>query len=208
MSHTSLPSDREHQHPPQPNRPPPPEPTTSAAGRPRSMTTGRRPPRPLPTVPDPNSSNMLRKARSYATLVEEEPLAPISSAFYSPPTTSRASQRSLPPTPMTGDPSSPNPEANQEELRAAAATVQRIRQQRHHRQAPSIRIPSSPLGKASHAGGTEGHEAEGQWVQVLASPSGRSLPPLPAVYYDVPPPAYSEAVPYEEQGKPPHLGGT
>ncbi|KAF5338513.1 hypothetical protein D9611_013290 [Ephemerocybe angulata] len=124
------------------------------------------------------------------------------------------SQRSLPPTPISMDPSSPRPDILQEELRVTAATVQMLRQQStqqqqqqyhslhqqsHHggHQPPTIRIPTSPLRKASHTHGGIGRDEEdeenGQWVQVLSSPSGRTLPPLPAAFYDVPPPAYNES---------------
>ncbi|KAF6763306.1 hypothetical protein DFP72DRAFT_1060478 [Ephemerocybe angulata] len=124
------------------------------------------------------------------------------------------SQRSLPPTPISMDPSSPRPDILQEELRVTAATVQMLRQQStqqqqqyhhsHHQQShhgghqpPTIRIPTSPLRKASHTHGGIGRDEEdeenGQWVQVLSSPSGRTLPPLPAAFYDVPPPAYNES---------------
>ncbi|TEB19063.1 hypothetical protein FA13DRAFT_1821229 [Coprinellus micaceus] len=210
--------------------------SSPVVGRTRSMTTGghrSRSSRPLPTVPAQQhatgnhlqhqhtksngsfqSMHTVRRARSHATLAEEDsgfmtsdlsqsqeetlpvPVVPFaSSANPASPTMSGRSLRSLPPTPISMDPTSPRPEVIQEELKVAAATVHLLRQQQqqeqqqyhHHHQhsqqhytahhqtshhtAPTIRIPTSPLRKASITGaGTDDEdEDDGQAHESQAS---------------------------------------
>lgn len=217
-------------------------PSSPVVGRTRSMTINgqrSRSSRPLPTVPSqttgshqnhqPTSSSSssqplhtIRRARSHATLSEEDSNDVSQEQRLVPPTpfagptsptgmsSSARSLRSLPPTPISRDPASPRPEVMQEELKVAAATVHMLRQQHqqhqsaqqhyaHHPQghsAPTSRRAMSPLRKASVTGvgseDEEDEEGESRWVQVLRDPAGRELEPMPDSIYEMPPPAYSE----------------